>query len=83
MSRISKSEIMNMLCKNFTAYASTQWLKNPNKHMDGLTPSECMSKDQNIKKVYNALRKEIAANKNSHTTSTKCQYHAAASNPRC
>jgi len=64
MSRISKSEIMNLLCKNFTAYATTQWLKNPNKHMDGLTPSECMTKDQNIKKVYNALSKEIAETKN-------------------
>tara|TARA_B110000305_G_C19410662_1_gene625254 strand:+ start:1204 stop:1410 length:207 start_codon:yes stop_codon:yes gene_type:complete len=63
MPKKSKSEIMNLLCKNFTSYASTQWLKNPNKNAGGLVPSECMSKDKHITRVYNALSREIEQTK--------------------
>jgi hypothetical protein len=64
MSKISKSSIMSLLSSNFTAYASTQWLKNPNEAIHGLSPSECMSKNKHIKKVYNALSEEITKQKN-------------------
>ena len=68
MSKISKSSIMTLLSSNFTAYASTQWLKNPNDAINGLSPSECMNENKHIKKVYNALSEEINKQK-----SRKCK----------
>ena len=63
MSKISKSSIMNLLSENFTSYASTQWLKNPENQINGMSPSECMNKNKHIVKLYNMLNKEISNKK--------------------
>jgi hypothetical protein len=51
------------LSENFTSYASTQWLKNPENQINGMSPSECMNKNKHIIKLYNMLNKEISNKK--------------------
>ncbi len=48
--------IMNLISKQMTSYAATQWLKSPNKNFNDKSPSEMM-KDGKSNMVYRELKK--------------------------
>jgi hypothetical protein len=54
--------IMELISKNMTAFAATQWLKAPNPNLNHKTPSELMSEGSSDN-VYRELQKEFK-NKN-------------------
>lgn len=54
--------IMNLISKQMTSYAATQWLKSPNKNLNDKAPSDMM-KDGHSGKVYKELQKTFGKTK--------------------
>ena len=57
-SKNSDRLIMDVIAKQMTSYAATQWLKSPHKSLNDQAPSELM-KEGKADMVYRQLKKEI------------------------
>ena len=49
---------MDVIAKQMTSYAATQWLKSPNKSLNDQAPSDLM-REGKADVVYKQLKKEI------------------------
>jgi uncharacterized protein (DUF2384 family) len=61
MPKINKNSdrlIMDVIAKQMTSYAATQWLKSPNKSLNDQAPSDLM-REGKADVVYKQLKKEI------------------------
>jgi len=61
MPKISQNSdrlIMDVIAKQMTSYAATQWLKSPHKNLNDQTPSDLMREGKSDM-VYKQLKKEI------------------------
>lgn len=54
--------IMNLISRQMTSYAATQWLKSPNKNLNDQTPSDMM-RGGHSSKVYKELQKTFGKSK--------------------
>lgn len=50
--------IMDVIAKQMTSYAATQWLKSPNKSLNDQAPSDLMREGKSDA-VYKQLKREI------------------------